>query len=159
MAKILSAFKQAYAMVVSQRDAATAEVERLKKALNSSEAEKARLTKRERELSQEVSMMAAAIDVANREIAEQDTQLLDAAVSVNADLNIAPAAAAAPAPAAAKHQVLAKAAAPVPANAAKPAAPTRQALPPASLPDSIDLDFTEIEQMIQDGLKAEGLRH
>jgi len=153
MAKMLGAFKQSYAKVTGQRDAATAEVERLKKALHASETEKNRLAKRERELAQEVSMMAAAIDVANREIAEQDTLLLDAAVSVNADLSIAPqaetaAAAAKPQPEAVKTQA-------APVAKEQPVAKRQETLPSAEVPDEFDENFRDIEKMLAESLKTD----
>lgn len=153
MAKMLGSFKQSYAKVTGQRDAATAEVERLKKALHASETEKNRLAKRERELAQEVSMMAAAIDVANREIAEQDTLLLDAAVSVNADLSIAPPAETAPA--AAKPQQEPVKAQAVAAAKEQPAAKRPEAMPAAEITDEFDENFRDIEKMLAESLKTD----
>lgn len=87
-AKMLSDMGKAHLKVRGERDKALSEVERLTKILEQVKAENARLTKRERELSQEVSMMAAAIDVANRELSATETMLLDTAVAVNADFTM-----------------------------------------------------------------------
>lgn len=153
MAKMLGAFKEAHGKVTAERDSAMTEVERLTKALHASETEKTRLAKRERELAQEVSMMAAAIDVANREIAEQDTLLLDAAVSVNADLTIMPDAPAAATGQKAAPQAAAAVAKPV-AAAAKPAAPAA-AQKPATEADEFDENFREIEKMLAESLNSD----
>lgn len=182
MAQVLSTVRTVHLKLREDADAANAEVVRLKRALSASEAEKTRLAKRERDLAQEVSMMAAAIEVANREIAESDAMLLNTAVSVHADFAVEPTAPAAGMP---EVKVSAVQPAPVRADAGQPRSAQPRAahaqgrhdgprkadarpsetlrLQPSSQPapkmpeaaiGSLEENFVEIEKMLAESLKG-----
>lgn len=163
MAKMLGDFNRIHLKVRTDLEKALGEVDRLEKALASSEAEKSRLAKRERELAEEVSMMAAAIQVANREIAESDTMLFDTATAVKADFRIGEAAPAQNAP----EARAASQTGPAPHNstlqpprqnpraeaprapAARPVAQQPEALLTAAVPDELDESFSEIARSLE----------
>lgn len=85
MLRTLGDFKRRITELSNDRDQAVAESARLGRLLSAAEKEKALLAKRERELAQEVAMLAAAIEMANREFTESNSVMMEAVAAVEAE--------------------------------------------------------------------------
>lgn len=181
VSQMLVGFQRQHAAALTALKNSKQQVEDLTAKLAASSADNDRMSKRMNELEKEVSMMAAAIEVANREIADSDSMLMDAASAVRSNLQ------APQAPQQAQQvRPLAAAAAAAAANAPLPTKPAASAQVPEQqtafqaslladapaeaapspvnngvpvspqLQDDLDRSMADLERMLTDGV-IEGL--
>lgn len=123
VSRMLNEFKLKHLEVRKERDTAVTTVDRLERELSAARAEIERLVSANSQLNRDVQMLSAAIETANKEIVESESNLVKMATAISAEFK-APVAKAVPQPAPARPTSPAAAATPPAPQSARPATQT-----------------------------------